>query len=192
MDIHLSFLVVTGATDGIGKAYAEEVRILIVWSCPDPWQDVKQQALSLHLVLTCTCGDWGLLCCFPQVASWKSNLFSLILFVTSSVFNTHLVLQFLLLTFFSYCNYFHLPQALEFSSGISRHWLSGISSYLHCVPIIPYGFLSLWSLGFMSIPSTVLLLLMCMWVPHMVLQYIVLREKVPVSMGQLSLWAQRT
>lgn len=43
MDIHLSFLVVTGATDGIGKAYAEEVRILVVWSCPDPWQAVSSR-----------------------------------------------------------------------------------------------------------------------------------------------------
>lgn len=44
---------------------------------------------------------------------------------------------------FSYCNYFHLPQALEFSFGISRHWLNGISSCLHCVPIIPHGLSSL-------------------------------------------------
>lgn len=50
MDIHLSFLVVTGATDGIGKAYAKEVRIPTIWNgVLDPWQDIKQQPYSLTL-----------------------------------------------------------------------------------------------------------------------------------------------
>jgi len=53
------FPVVTGATDGIGKAYAEEVRFLITWKCililgkmSCCLNSVKQQVISPHLVLT--------------------------------------------------------------------------------------------------------------------------------------------